>query len=172
MGSTCSPGVQSGRYGDHPHIHGEHATFIFGVIQRIGSPPYTWGALISNRCCHALTGITPIYMGSTPGPGRRPQFREDHPHIHGEHKLSCRSRPPLIGSPPYTWGAPLKNAGCKGVVRITPIYMGSTCSSRRRFGKRRDHPHIHGEHEPPNKPLNQDMGSPPYTWGAQLWIAN
>ena len=65
MGSTCSPGVQSGRYGDHPHIHGEHLLEKTEHNAEVGSPPYTWGALFQVDIAVRLSGITPIYMGST-----------------------------------------------------------------------------------------------------------
>ena len=33
----------------------------------------------------------------------------DHPHIHGEHPLALIGEGDFLGSPPYTWGAPVYN---------------------------------------------------------------
>ena len=151
---------------DHPHIHGEHVTVISVVGLTLGSPPYTWGALL--RIVHSLLipRITPIYMGSTEIAGFYHIPLEDHPHIHGEHPtariLSCR----VTGSPPYTWGALTRPFFGEGFFRITPIYMGSTGYRQRDLRQDGDHPHIHGEHV--NKAFHSSLvkGSPPYTWGA------
>ena len=85
-------------------------------------------------------------MGSTRWKSSLPASRRDHPHIHGEHsfRLRCRSRP--RGSPPYTWGALVNPDGAIRILRITPIYMGSTL-------KQEDY-------------NAANLGSPPYTWGA------
>ena len=65
MGST---GTSSGtRLGcrDHPHIHGEHQNQTSVDRWGLGSPPYTWGALVSAIPVSEISRITPIYMGST-----------------------------------------------------------------------------------------------------------
>ncbi len=71
-------------------------------------------------------GITPIYMGSTDTALMLLVSIEDHPHIHGEHSRSCSLIIATMGSPPYTWGAPILDRRTVGTMRITPIYMGST----------------------------------------------
>ena len=65
MGSTTGDVIILGRRGDHPHIHGEHITFLFVFYVVIGSPPYTWGALKLPASLVVPFRITPIYMGST-----------------------------------------------------------------------------------------------------------
>ena len=78
-----------------------------------------------------------------PGP-RRPL--QDHPHIHGEHRCFRLSIPFRLGSPPYTWGAPLLDLDKCLETGITPIYMGSTHRVFIGDVGDQDHPHIHGEH--------------------------
>ena len=70
-----------------------------------GSPPYTWGARWPNQLTGGFYGITPIYMGSTPGGIYRQGKPGDHPHIHGEHPTIDKQAIKAQGSPPYTWGA-------------------------------------------------------------------
>ena len=55
------------------------------------------------------------------------------------------------------------------LMRITPIYMGSTPVSHHFWQPQRDHPHIHGEHPAPLIRLMIVLGSPPYTWGAHIF---
>ena len=73
---------------------------------RWGSPPYTWGAPLERFETEAGKRITPIYMGSTKCLKKWSTSSGDHPHIHGEHLDGQAILKALIGSPPYTWGAP------------------------------------------------------------------
>ena len=146
MGSTGSHYWAKGLPKDHPHIHGEHgSTTMFDTLDK-GSPPYTWGALVANRCREIGNGITPIYMGSTVEHGRWLGLSGDHPHIHGEHISLQTSRMTPAGSPPYTWGAHELLIAGRARSGITPIYMGSTLRRATAFDSGGDHPHIHGEH--------------------------
>ena len=65
MGSTKNSEPCPCQRWDHPHIHGEHIHKGFDQLLAMGSPPYTWGALPNLSIAKAMTGITPIYMGST-----------------------------------------------------------------------------------------------------------
>ena len=55
------------------------------VLVDVGSPPYTWGALIEVSIGPIIQRITPIYMGSTQVYWNDANGARDHPHIHGEH---------------------------------------------------------------------------------------
>ena len=105
-------------------------------------------------------------MGSTARRGHHAREHQDHPHIHGEHDQLFLASPVLLGSPPYTWGAPVCNPLQKSDHRITPIYMGSTNHNTLRGRSHWDHPHIHGEHARRRSTGSLILGSPPYTWGA------
>ena len=72
-----------------------------------GSSPYTWGAPRINVIGPDGERITPIYMGSTVTCVWARLTCWDHPHIHGEHSVFNSSIIDAIGSPPYTWGAPI-----------------------------------------------------------------
>ena len=48
MGSTVADQYVASRYGDHPHIHGEHILSYVAKRKEVGSPPYTWGALVAS----------------------------------------------------------------------------------------------------------------------------
>ena len=141
---------------DHPHIHGEHLTLPNQFCLCTGSPPYTWGARLVSPVIMAGFRITPIYMGSTTFVFLLLVASRDHPHIHGEHAETVCVGLVMLGSPPYTWGAP----GCRMpnvfYLGITPIYMGSTQSMDGTNWNLQDHPHIHGEHHlgpGPRRPL-------------------
>ena len=90
----------------------------------------------------------------------------DHPHIHGEHLPALRAYDPAVGSPPYTWGAHEITQIRIQSYGITPIYMGSTAPALAWPLGQRDHPHIHGEHARVGGVDKDNVGSPPYTWGA------
>ena len=136
-------------------------------LNKLGSPPYTWGILQVAPSYFEGFGITPIYMGNTglsalgdlAGLGSPPytwgipyyclpflDHTQDHPHIHGEYGGAGGSRGGNPGSPPYTWGIHLKTSNTKASIRITPIYMGNTFNSYCKLSFVKDHPHIHGEY--------------------------
>ena len=45
--------------------------------------------------------------------------------------------------------------------------MGSTKNKAALKNATQDHPHIHGEHNRASNRAEEDIGSPPYTWGAR-----
>ena len=91
---------------DHPHIHGEYKIVKEGLVGYGGSPPHTWGILISIISIYPYLRITPTYMGNTYIVLRAAHTFLDHPHIHGEY---CHPTSPHHTS-----------------YRITPTYMGNT----------------------------------------------
>ncbi len=110
MGSTHARPYLHPDVRDHPHIHGEHTTRPARCRRLWGSPPYTWGAQTVLFRSHHACRITPIYMGSTCQKISRSVLLTDHPHIHGEHSPLAAFMIVAVGSPPYTWGAPILNA--------------------------------------------------------------
>ena len=82
--------------------------------------------------------------------------------------ISIRVNHGKEGSPPYTWGALSGPNGVDRELGITPIYMGSTRYTNIGVLDVRDHPHIHGEHYPDLRTKDDEVGSPPYTWGARF----
>ena len=65
MGNT-SPGlIPAFLEGDHPHTHGEYEENELHPSEIAGSPPYTWGILISSAKAVIGVRITPIHMGNT-----------------------------------------------------------------------------------------------------------
>ena len=119
-----------------------------------------------------MTGITPIYMGSTSFAFPLLEFPGDHPHIHGEHLVGRAMMTQSTGSPPYTWGALFHHCHYVWWQRITPIYMGSTHLMTGSSHWNGDHPHIHGEHDNGYPSSLDTWGSPPYTWGAPVRFHN
>ena len=69
-------------------------------------------------------------MGSTQYLIQILQLYQDHPHIHGKHNFADVIVALAVGSPPYTWGAPVCVIIRIHVIRITPIYMGSTIAAK------------------------------------------
>ena len=65
MGNTPNKSMIVHALRDHPHIHGEYHLFGATAAANLGSPPYTWGILLSDDSVPDVMGITPIYMGNT-----------------------------------------------------------------------------------------------------------
>ena len=73
---------------DHPHIHGEYSLVTVSFVRLVGSPPHTWGILLSPIVSKYKIRITPTYMGNTNANDLLRCDSEDHPHIHGEYENS------------------------------------------------------------------------------------
>ena len=90
---------------------------------------------------------------------------EDHPRIHGEHKLDISPCAFLTGSPPHTRGTLSAIFLMCHLQRITPAYTGNTQSARFSSLTAKDHPRIHGEHNALEDIESTNPGSPPHTRG-------
>ncbi len=126
MGSTNLGEIGQNVLENHPHIHGEYV-FLFPITSKIGeSSPYTWGVHHQvNIVIHSI-GIIPIYMGSTIRNAILPVHHQNHPHIHGEYNKMYGKDVRKSESSPYTWGVRVLRILKNNVMRIIPIYMGST----------------------------------------------
>ena len=165
MGNTTATRTITTSNQDHPHIHGEYDPGLPWNAVVVGSPPHTWGIPTWHGGKLNVLGITPTYMGNTGRPSISGIKQGDHPHIHGEYRLSSSLNVRRWGSPPHTWGIPLSLVYSFHAVRITPTYMGNTSSSGSWFTHSQDHPHIHGEYCSVKYNLVSSQGSPPHTWG-------
>ena len=150
---------------DHPRIHGEHNILYCMATPLAGSPPHTRGThgalIVLLKACR----ITPAYTGNTVLGSAATGLTEDHPRIHGEHRMMiCRKRYGL-GSPPHTRGTPGRVGRQNQHVGITPAYTGNTREVREWQNYTEDHPRIHGEHKQQNKTATAGTGSPPHTRG-------
>ena len=145
-GSTLTQARQAKSMRDHPRIRGEHIRRQNYPHHTPGSSPHTRGAPVGNR---------PHY-----------RHQPDHPRIRGEHIRTAAGWLGSAGSSPHTRGALEDRLGGHQVGRIIPAYAGSTIPSRRRRGRRADHPRIRGEHLVLVPSSTQRVGSSPHTRGA------
>ncbi len=83
--------------------------------------------------------------------------------------MSCT--PPLIGSPPRTWGAQARGRDIPPAERFTPTHVGSTSTGRTTRRATTVHPHARGEHGSAVCGGCGRFGSPPRTWGARAAAA-
>ena len=106
MRNTNEENPISGQPRDHPHIHGEYLLGGNKMFDIIGSPPHTWGIPGVLPYATVARRITPTYMGNTRRTSHLLTTTKDHPHIHGEYRISRLSGQMTTGSPPHTWGIP------------------------------------------------------------------
>ena len=92
---------------DHPRIHGEHSYQSYYLYVPQGSPPHTRGTLLPINEKIVDCRITPAYTGNTESPFGSCGLNEDHPRIHGEHRMHIIYNRKYIGSPPHTRGTPI-----------------------------------------------------------------
>ena len=71
----------------------------------------------------------------------------------------------MSGSPPLVWGTQVVVAGLRSQLGITPTYVGNTRRCFDYIAVRKDHPHLRGEYEEQDQPINFTWGSPPPAWG-------
>ena len=133
---------------------------------RPGSSPHTRGALVVGELVAGERRIIPAYAGSTFSACTGCRTPPDHPRIRGEHVRELRVAHTDVGSSPHTRGARLSQLHHLIRSGIIPAYAGSTIPSRRRRGRRADHPRIRGEHLAHGEIMVGETGSSPHTRGA------
>ena len=126
MGSTISGITPYSAYGNHPHVYGEYQGISSMAVAERESPPCVWG--VHGLACVpvAISGITPMCMGSTIIFSSRIASIKNHPHVYGEYQFRQPLRQSAVESPPCVWGVHCGSTLVIGVSRITPMCMGST----------------------------------------------
>ena len=104
MGSTISGITPYSAYGNHPHVYGEYQGISSMAVAERESPPCVWG--VHGLACVpvAISGITPMCMGSTIIFSSRIASIKNHPHVYGEYFLDVIVWQVLPESPPCVWG--------------------------------------------------------------------
>ncbi len=165
MGSTIRHKHRVTLQWNHPHIHGEYLAPLIVPVVMLESSPYTWGVPSHFLVTVFISGIIPIYMGSTSYFGATFKRAGNHPHIHGEYQKQVGRRQIILESSPYTWGVQEDKIEVAEDSRIIPIYMGSTFECQSTFLIIKNHPHIHGEYSCKYQIAYRPQESSPYTWG-------
>ena len=104
-GSTTSFPSLRNPLPDHPRIRGEHSTWGWHDVDRLGSSPHTRGARFDAVDPRGVHGIIPAYAGSTTFVSRHSPATTDHPRIRGEHTPLRHTLLEQSGSSPHTRGA-------------------------------------------------------------------
>ncbi|SUX88784.1 Domain of uncharacterised function (DUF2825) [Chromobacterium violaceum] len=165
VGNTSSQSRQASCQPVHPHVRGEHYEDEAEQLSELGSSPRTWGTHIRQVYTTSLERFIPTYVGNT-----RPWWLYSaritvHPHVRGEHLITCEGVLTVNGSSPRTWGTPGGAIGRGGGFRFIPTYVGNTQCHRLRPGHGAVHPHVRGEHIGFQVNGLLSSGSSPRTWG-------
>ena len=132
----------------HPHMRGEHAGQVCGVIACSGSSPHAWGTRRWQRGRTGLPRFIPTCVGNT-GSHRPPYGHAPvHPHMRGEH---AQYLPGDLQGP-----------------RFIPTCVGNTCPTRWPMPLAPVHPHMRGEHSVARRTGRCCAGSSPHAWGTRI----
>ena len=104
-GSTCWRRSGDALSWAHPRSRGEHSGRGVELGDELGSSPLTRGARAGEDPSPGLLRLIPAHAGSTPATVTSTLGRPAHPRSRGEHLLSVREAPALLGSSPLTRGA-------------------------------------------------------------------
>ena len=85
-----------------------------------------WGTLGHYKYRNAEDRITPTCVGNTTPCNSMSVFKQDHPHLCGEHFSFAYGLYYDLGSPPPVWGTLLETDGISIDKRITPTCVGNT----------------------------------------------
>ena len=104
MGSTILSFGISFHSENHPHVYGEYYQRHYPLQCIRESPPCVWG--VHGLACVpvAISGITPMCMGSTIIFSSRIASIKNHPHVYGEYKHYDVAHHAISESPPCVWG--------------------------------------------------------------------
>ena len=85
--------------------------------------------------------------------------------MRGEYVAGVMVIPPMLGSPPHTWGIYKVLVLVKEVFGLTPTYVGNIRPPVADRASVKAHPHIRGEYAFRATSHLFVSGSPPHTWG-------
>ena len=142
----------------------EHGLASLQTSDGHGSPPRAWRAHLRRAEALEVQRTTSTCVESTTRRTRCSSTSSDHLHVRGEHRDPEPSPSNIDGSPPRAWRAPGDQLQHHPGVRITSTCVESTGRHHRRSGRRTDHLHVRGEHNPRNPRPTDVVGSPPRAW--------
>ena len=168
MGSTPPLSFLPLSVSAHPHVCGEHPPFTAARVQKVGSSPRVWGALVDFLARNVAHRLIPTCVGSTHQGNLCPATTQAHPHVCGEHSQSLRAKVVKDGSSPRVWGAPARMKAISPVSRLIPTCVGSTSLAAPAHAPASAHPHVCGEHRWVFPLSLMTHGSSPRVWGAPV----
>ena len=133
-----------------------------------GSPPRVRGKHSRRAICRRRIRITPACAGKTEYMFGDEVFKEDHPRVCGENRISSLEMNFCRGSPPRVRGK-LQSCGENRVpARITPACAGKTKLGFywKIYGE--DHPRVCGENDKAARIMPVQPGSPPRVRGKRF----
>ncbi len=110
----------------HPRLRGEHRPSVSVMLARVGSSPSTRGAPEEDERGLKVTGLIPVYAGSTDFRGLGDTPTAAHPRLRGEHRVTFVAHIATTGSSPSTRGALVAGGSMTYAPRLIPVYAGST----------------------------------------------
>ena len=169
----------------HPHARGEDRLMILFLIERMETPPRTWGRQLTTLGGSTLCRNTPTHVGKTSDRRALPLPAQKHPHARGEDikryltpTVIAETPPRTWGrralleglghgeeTPPRTWGRLMIPAGEGGRLRNTPTHVGKTRRRHAASLKLWKHPHARGEDSTLSPTSRPKIETPPRTWG-------
>ena len=160
--------VSSGPHpaGDHPHMCGEHLSFMAFLMVSAGSSPHVRGARHHLHKIATRHGIIPACAGSTFNASFGALQNRDHPRMCGEHAQGQWAAEVRVGLSPHVRGAHRRQPQLRQRAGIIPACAGSTCWSRSTSRTVRDHPRMCGEHATPRTDTPDSTGIIPACAGS------
>ncbi len=166
-GST-SPGASARVFTSaHPRLRGEHPMSVISPDHFLGSSPSTRGAQRGFTPGAALCRLIPVYAGSTEREIAQRAVDSAHPRLRGEHRVASTAGGLVFGSSPSTRGALCFVVRTRGMVRLIPVYAGSTLDTTAVVAAAPAHPRLRGEHLHTASLTPRMVGSSPSTRGAR-----
>ena len=105
--------------------------------------------------------IIPAYAGNTEKQKKRPNRRQDHPRVCGEHGFDGAYSTIKKGSSPRMRGTLNVRCECFIRFRIIPAYAGNTDKTIEKLNNAKDHPRVCGEHLKIYRRILMCIGSSP-----------
>ena len=167
VGSTCCSSNTRENAPDHPHVRGEHASWVLVDGEDGGPSPRAWGALGAQQLVQRVGRTIPTCVGSTRRAAAGAAGGPDHPHVRGEHLSYLRALNEGDGPSPRAWGAHHPGGRHGGHQRTIPTCVGSTPPPPSETTRWPDHPHVRGEHAALGGEDVEGGGPSPRAWGAQ-----
>ncbi len=169
VGTTVSPSRGAVRFtGPSPRVWGLRVGFPLPVPTYRGPSPRAWGLLGLPNGLLAGPRAIPTCVGTTPTGRPERGTTSGHPHVCGDYGMDPEEINFESGPSPRAWGLQGAGVAAYRLPRAIPTCVGTTSPGQGWGRGPTGHPHVRGDYNDPNTPLDIATGPSPRAWGLLL----
>ena len=149
----------------HPHMRGDHSSFLNDELRTCGSSSHAWGPRSIDKSVMLELRFILTCVGTTADQIERGVVDTVHPHMRGDHLHATSSPASSVGSSSHAWGPRRRSIAVQHEIRFILTCVGTTTTSHPRSYPDSVHPHMRGDHGGTGFSPALSAGSSSHAWG-------